>query len=148
MTPGFKPFTKQSKANALWVNSPRSIYWNSNPTPKLSGHFSIFGLVFFVLKFLLGIARQWSLEKFAILTLKPWSHVRILIHRTRATPPFEKVGAAGRGGAGVRYSSLRKAVVRLKGLSRSLLLFQVNSLMKSLLPTGSLVKTWGYEAAA
>ena len=37
-------------------------------TPRLSGHFSIFGLVFFVLKSLLGIARQWSREKFAILT--------------------------------------------------------------------------------
>ena len=37
----------------------------------LSDHFSIFGLVFFVFKSLLGIARQWSCEKFAILTLKP-----------------------------------------------------------------------------
>ena len=34
-------------------------------TPRLSGHFSIFGLVFFVLKSLPGIARQWSPEKFA-----------------------------------------------------------------------------------
>ena len=42
----------------------------------------IFGLVFFVLKSLLGIARQWSREKFEILTLKPRSHVRILIYRT------------------------------------------------------------------
>ena len=48
-----------------------------NMTPSLSGHFSIFGLVFFVLKTLLGIARQWSREKFAILTLKPRSHVSI-----------------------------------------------------------------------
>ena len=47
-------------------------------TPRLSGHFSIFGLVFSVSKSLLGIARQWSLEKFVILTLKPRSHVRIL----------------------------------------------------------------------
>ena len=53
-------------------------------TPKLSAHFSLFGLVFFVLKFLLGIARQCGLEKFAILTLKPRSHVRILIDRTWA----------------------------------------------------------------
>ena len=45
-------------------------------TPRLSGHFSIFGLVFFVLKALLGIARQWSREKFAIWALKPWSHVK------------------------------------------------------------------------
>ena len=48
---------------------------------RLSGDFSIFGLVFFVLKSLLGLARQWSLEKFAILTLKPRSHVRILTYR-------------------------------------------------------------------
>ena len=48
-------------------------------TPRLSDHFSIFGFVFFVLKSLLGIARQQSHKKFAILTLKPvWSHVRIL----------------------------------------------------------------------
>ena len=46
-------------------------------TPRLSGHFSIFGVVFFVLKSLLGIARQWSREKFAILTPKPLSLVRI-----------------------------------------------------------------------
>ena len=39
-------------------------------TPRLSGHFSIFGLVFFVLKSLPGIARQWSPEKFAVLSLK------------------------------------------------------------------------------
>ena len=48
---------------------------------RLSGDFSIFGLVFFVLKSLLGLARQCSLEKFAILTLKPRSHVRILTYR-------------------------------------------------------------------
>ena len=37
-------------------------------TPRVSGHFSIFGLAFFVLNSLLGIARQWSREKFAILS--------------------------------------------------------------------------------
>ena len=43
-------------------------------TSRLSGHFSIFGLVFFVLKSLLGI-----------LTLKPRIHVRIqFIYRTSA----------------------------------------------------------------
>ena len=47
-------------------------------TRRLSGHFLIFGLVFFVLKSLLGIVRQWSREKCAILTLKPWSHVTIV----------------------------------------------------------------------
>ena len=40
-------------------------------TPRLSGHFSILDLVF--LQFL------GSLEKIAILTLKPRSHDRILI---------------------------------------------------------------------
>ena len=52
-------------------------------TMRLSGHFSTFGLVFFVLNSLLGIVRQWSLEKFAILTLKPRSHVRILTESFR-----------------------------------------------------------------
>ena len=53
-------------------------------TLRLSGHFSIFGLIFFVLKSLLGIVRQWSREKFAILTLKPRSNVRSLIYQTWA----------------------------------------------------------------
>ena len=55
-------------------------------TPMLSGHFSIFGLVFFVLESLLGIARQWSRKKKknVILNLRPRSHVRILIYRTSA----------------------------------------------------------------
>ena len=57
-------------------------------TPRLSGHLSTFGLVFFVLKSLLGITRQWSVEKFAILTLKPRSHVGILIYRTWAIDYF------------------------------------------------------------
>ena len=41
----------------------------------LSGHFSIFGLVFLVLKSLLGIATQWSHVKFAFMTLKPRSRI-------------------------------------------------------------------------
>ena len=53
-------------------------------TSRLSSHFSIFGLVFLVLKSLLGIARQWSGEKLATLTLKPRSRVRILIYQTWA----------------------------------------------------------------
>ena len=54
-------------------------------TPRLSGRFSAFGLIFFVLKSLLRIARKWSREKFAILSLKPpRSHDRILIYRTWA----------------------------------------------------------------
>ena len=39
-------------------NSPGSIYYNSNLTPRFSGHISIFVLVFFVLKSHLGIAKQ------------------------------------------------------------------------------------------
>ena len=61
-------------------NSPPSIDENSNMTPRLSGHFPIFGLVFFVLKSLLGIARQWSRKK----NWKPQSHVRSLIYRSGA----------------------------------------------------------------
>ena len=48
-------------------------------------------------KSLLGIARQWSCEKFAILTLKPRSHVRILIYRTWVISYDD----LGRGGGGV-----------------------------------------------
>ena len=54
--------------------------------PRLSGHFFIFWLVFFVLRSLLWTARQWCREQFAILTLKPYSHVRILIYRTWGIP--------------------------------------------------------------
>ena len=34
--------------------------------PRLSGDISVLGLVFYVLKSLLRIARRWSREKFAI----------------------------------------------------------------------------------
>ena len=53
-------------------------------TPRLSGRISIFGWAFFVRKSLLGIARQWSREKFAILSPKPRIHDRILLFRTWA----------------------------------------------------------------
>ena len=46
---------------------------------RLSG---IFGDVFFVSKSPLGIEGQKKLEKFAILTRKPWTHAGILIYRT------------------------------------------------------------------
>ena len=49
-------YSNENKNN----NSPRSIYENSNMTLRLPGHIPIFGLVFFVLKSLLEIARQWS----------------------------------------------------------------------------------------
>ena len=64
------------------INRPRSIYQYSNMAPRLSGQNSIFGVVFFVSKSLLGIEGQKKLEKFAILTRKPRSHARILIYRT------------------------------------------------------------------
>ena len=60
-------------------NSPRSIYENSNMTPRLSGRISSFGLFFFCVKSLLGIARPCSREKFASLSIKPRSHNGILI---------------------------------------------------------------------
>ena len=59
-------------------NRPCSIYQYSNMAPRLSGQTSKFGVVFFVSKSLLGIERQKKLKKFAILTRKPRSHVRIL----------------------------------------------------------------------
>ena len=46
----------------------------SNMAPRLSGQTSIFGVVFFVSKSLLGIEGQKKHEKFAILTRKPQSH--------------------------------------------------------------------------
>ena len=39
---------------------------NSNMNPRLSGYISILGLLFFVLKSLLGIESEWSSEKSAI----------------------------------------------------------------------------------
>ena len=55
-------------------NTPGSIYQYSNMAPRLSSQTSIFGVVFFVSKSLLGTGGQKKLEKFAILTRKPRSH--------------------------------------------------------------------------
>ena len=44
-------------------------------TPTPSGHICILGLVFFSLKSPLEIVRQQSREKFAVLSVKPWSDV-------------------------------------------------------------------------
>ena len=49
---------------------------------RLSGQTSIFDVIFFVFKSLLGIERQKKLRKFTFFTRKPRSHVRILIYRT------------------------------------------------------------------
>ena len=64
------------------ANKPRSMYQYSNMAPRLSGQTSIFGVVLFVSRSLLGIEKQKKLEKFAILTRKPRSHARILIYPT------------------------------------------------------------------
>ena len=66
----------------LLCNRPRSIYQYFNKAPRLSGQTSIFGVVSFVSKSLLGIEGQRKLEKIAILPRKPRSHARILIYRT------------------------------------------------------------------
>ena len=58
------------------------MYQYSNMAPRLSGENSIFGVVFFVSKSLLGIKRKKKLKKFTILTRKPRSHVRILKYGT------------------------------------------------------------------
>ena len=50
------------------------IYQYSNMAPRLSGQTSIFGVVSFVSISLMEIEGQKRLEKFAILTRKPWSH--------------------------------------------------------------------------
>ena len=68
--------------HTLCMNRPRSIYQYSNMAPKLSDQNSIFGVVFFVSKSLLGIKVQNKLEEFAILTRKRRSRARILIYRT------------------------------------------------------------------
>ena len=74
-------------------NRPRSIYQYSNMAPRLSGQTSIFGVVFFVSKPLLRIEIQKKLGKFAILTRKPRSHVRILIYRTWPIATPQSVGS-------------------------------------------------------
>ena len=84
-------------------------------TPRLSGHFSIFGLVFFVLKLPLGIASRWSHKKFAI---KPRSHVRILICRTWAIVwSFDDL----MGKPAIKHSNTKKIALRFR--DRKLLLF-------------------------
>ena len=62
---------------------PRTLRYNvgANITINILTIGSKFGVVFFVSKSLLGIERQTKLKKFAILTQKALSHVRILIYR-------------------------------------------------------------------
>ena len=58
-------------------------------TPRFTGHFSIFCLVFFVVKSLLRIVRQCSREKLAILLIKSWSQGSILIYQVWAIDSYE-----------------------------------------------------------
>ena len=58
------------------------MYQYSNMALRLSGQTSIFGVVFFVSKSLLGIERQKKLSKISCLIRKLRSHVRILVYRT------------------------------------------------------------------
>ena len=52
----------------MLCNRPHTIYQYSNMAPRLSEQTSIFGVVFFVSKSLLGIKEQNGLKKFAILS--------------------------------------------------------------------------------
>ena len=63
------PGTAFAKLTAF--NRPRSIYQYSNMAPRLSGQTSIFGVVFFVSKSLLGIGGQ---KKLAVFIRKRGSH--------------------------------------------------------------------------
>ena len=64
-----------------WFNRVRSIYQYSNMAPRLSEQTSMFGVVFFVSKSLLGIERQKKLNEITILTRRPLRHFRILIYQ-------------------------------------------------------------------
>ena len=88
---GFYVVECLTKWQMFCQNSPRSIYLNSIVTLRLSGHFSIISLIFFVLKSLRGIASHRSLEKFAILSLKPRSNDRILVYRMWAKKQQEVI---------------------------------------------------------
>ena len=59
-------FTMEHYGLPFYNNRPRSIYQYSDMAPRLSGQTSIFGVVFFVSKSLLGIEEQKKLEIFAI----------------------------------------------------------------------------------
>ena len=67
-------------------------------TPRLSGHISIFGLVFFVHKSLLGITRQWSRKKIAILSLicRTWPIGLLFEGRLALIPGFIQCGTKQR----------------------------------------------------
>ena len=83
-------FIVNNKTDALKtdINRPRSIYQYSNMAPRLSGQTSIFGVVFFLSKSLLGIEGQ-----------KPRIGSRArTIYRTWATCFLEGLNGGGGGG--------------------------------------------------
>ena len=89
--PGLK-WRSCSVAKSAYYEKPReNDPWKNQHDSEAFWHFSIFGSVFFVLKSVLAIARQRSHDKFAILILKPRSHVKILIYRTWAIPPSSPI---------------------------------------------------------
>ena len=69
--------TQSRNSRAVALSTHARLRFNSSMSSLLGAFDSLFGFVSFVLNSLLGIARQWCREKFAILTLKPGSHVRI-----------------------------------------------------------------------
>ena len=73
---------------------------------------SIFGLVFFALRFLLGVERQRSREKKnAILSLKPLSQVRILVYRRWAIGYCPLHRKRNKTHANAKYQSLSDITV-------------------------------------
>ena len=92
--PGLKWRSRSLAKSAYYVKPRENDPWKNQHDSEAFWHFSIFGSVFFVLKSVLAIARQRSHEKFAILILKPRSHVKILIYRTWAIPPSSPIMAS------------------------------------------------------
>ena len=91
---GLKWRSRSAAKSAYYVKPRENDPWKNQHDSEAFWHFSIFGSVFFVLKSVLAIARQRSHEKFAILILKPRSHVKILIYRTWAIPPSSPIMAS------------------------------------------------------
>ena len=77
---GVTTMVTYSQASTPLGQSERAYYLSyfinqySNMTPRLSGQTSIYGVVSFVSKSLMGIEGQKKREIFAILTRKPRSH--------------------------------------------------------------------------
>lgn len=69
---------------------------DSNMTPRLSAHFSIFSLIFLEINFLLGIATQWICKKIAMISLNHRVKLElkkkmIIIHDHKLQRPYGKV---------------------------------------------------------